>query len=332
MNAEQDAREPALFVWPPSPLRATPIDTDAPPTREEAETELEAGSARDAPIRGRLAALRQMAMSLESDLLGVRAISFQRWAIATGWERDSADSYCWRCAGTIGPHESDGDGCADCRGKRLAWSRAIRLGRYESGLRAGIMELKFGRWRRSGREIGRELGNAIRAQLDSGGIDASEAVLVPVPMSWRRRIGRGIDHTAVLTESAARWCDVRVDRMLQRKHRRQQIGLSATARAANVRGAFVPSSQSRNIRDGVRVIILIDDVRTTGATMTAACRSARRLVGKGCAIWCCVACVADDRPEPVSSDAESHTSGVGARDASRTGEDEKFDKTFGVVS
>ena len=320
----------AAFVWPPFRDADRPIEIDLP---ELIETDTEDTVPRAAEAVSRPIALsmwqraRVVAGDLESDLLGVRAISFQRWADRAGWRRDQAGARCWRCAGSVGPHETDGEGCADCRTKKLAWSRAIRLGTYERGLRAAVLELKFGRWRRTGHEVGRELGEALAEQLRAGGIRPEEAALVPVPMSWRRRMGRGVDHTAVLAEACSKRSGVPIVRALSRDHRSPQVGLSATARAQNVRGAFRPTKAGRDIsRESARprVCVVMDDVRTTGATMTSACRAVRELVGKSPEIWCCVVCVATDRRDGGPAG--------GAREGGRSMEGEKFNKTFGVGS
>lgn len=63
--------------------------------------------------------------------------------------------------------------------------------------------------------------------------------------------------------------------IVRRKHTRRQVGLSATARASNVRGAFaVPEEQKAALLG--RHVVLIDDVYTTGATVGAAARALKR--------------------------------------------------------
>lgn len=313
MNAVTDPIDAAdLFVWPPQradePVRID-APTEAPP-----------------PVHGR-GPTRQA----ESDLLGVRSLSFARWAAATGWRADGFGAFCWRCADSVGPHEVDGSGCGSCRDKRLAWDRAARLGVYEGGVRSAVMELKFGRWRRTGAELGRAMGERLREVMDAGGFRPDEVVIVPVPASWRRRMERGIDHTRVLAIHAGARAGVPVVRGLARRHAPPQVGLSATARAANMRGVFRPrpaleAALGRGKGRGgegsgrIRAVVVLDDVRTTGATMTAACRSVRSLIGKSVEVWALTAVVATDRRGRGAGDA-----GLGGGSA---GEHEKIAKSF----
>lgn len=272
---------PDLFIWPPKAGLDAPIEIDLP----------------EDPTTGDWAHSPGRPGGLEGDLLGVRAISFGRWAKATGWKADRFGSYCWRCAESVGPYETDGAGCGSCREKALAWDRAVRLGVYAGGVRAAVMELKFGRWRRSGIELGRAMGERLADTMQAGGFEPHEVVIVAVPTSWRRRMGRGIDHTAVLARAAGQRAGVDVVRGLSRRHTPTQVGLSATARALNIRDVFRPTRQLRRMgaTPHVRAVVILDDVRTTGATMTAAGRAVRKIVGRKREIWALTALVASDR-------------------------------------
>ena len=63
--------------------------------------------------------------------------------------------------------------------------------------------------------------------------------------------------------------------LVRRKRTRSQGGLGASARRTNVQGAFAVRSGERAAIAGQRVL-LIDDVYTTGATVSACARELRR--------------------------------------------------------
>lgn len=269
------------FVWPPR-------DSSGPPNAAEPVTHEPQPSF-----------MHTMLESIETDLLGRTTLAFDLWAQRTGWTPDAPEAYCWRCAGSVGPHEVDGEGCADCRAKTLPWDRALRLGTYRDDLRDEVIALKFNRWRPGGRGLGEFLGNMLTEQMQRAQLTPEQVRLVPIPTHPIRRITRGVDHTQVLARAAAEASGCRVSRALRARYRPEQVGLSATARAANIRNAFEP--RSRVQREGVRVWVLIDDVRTTGATFVAASKALRRAIsgrgetGEKSEIWICSVAVSGAR-------------------------------------
>jgi len=227
---------------------------------------------------------------LETDLLGRRALAFDAHARRLAWAPEDPDASCWRCAESVGAHECDGDGCAACRSHALAWDQAIRLGAYdEAPIRDAIVGLKYNAWRRTGVELGAALGRRLAPSLDAVGADRKGVLLVPVPMPWRRRLGRGVDHTQVLARAAAETGGFRVARLLHARNHPPQVGLSATDRTRNTRHAFRLRGSSRwrsRCLLGVRVLIVVDDVKTTGSTMGHACTALRAGLGWCGALWC----------------------------------------------
>ena len=91
---------------------------------------------------------------------------------------------------------------------------------------------------------------------------------VPVPLHWRRRLDRGFNQA----EALARELGLPVCRALRRRRRTPpQVELPADARHANVRDAFALAWRQRI---GARplsgaIVVLVDDVSTTGATLDA---------------------------------------------------------------
>lgn len=106
-----------------------------------------------------------------------------------------------------------------------------------------------------------------------GVLDARERfdVVAPVPLHRSRRRRRGFNQAELLARAIAERINAPVSGTLQVVRRtRDQVELSATQRRANVSGAF---------RAGASVwgrVLLIDDVFTTGATMSACAESLLR--------------------------------------------------------
>ncbi len=221
--------------------------------------------------------------SVETELLGREGVSFSVAAKRVDWEPEDQTCVCWRCAGSVGEFETDGDGCATCRNVKLPWDRAMRLGAYEGIVRDAVLDLKFRRWRLSGMQIGKAFGVEIGQRIEAMGLKPSEVVVVPIPMTHRRRIRRGVDHTLVLARGVSASSGVGVARWIRARNRAEQIGLSATDRIKNMRGAFfVPGSVQKGLAKGLkselRAIVVLDDVWTTGATLTEGCRVLRRAI------------------------------------------------------
>ncbi|MEQ1771247.1 MAG: ComF family protein [Devosia sp.] len=92
-----------------------------------------------------------------------------------------------------------------------------------------------------------------------------DAVLVPVPLHPMRQFSRRYNQSTELARALSQLSGVPVDPalVLRRKPTRQQVGLSADARARNVQGAFV-SHPDFLLRLKGRRAIIVDDVMTTG--------------------------------------------------------------------
>lgn len=111
---------------------------------------------------------------------------------------------------------------------------------------------------------------AERATSLEGAVD----IVVPVPLHPRRVVERGFDQAALLAGAVARRLRIaHVPRALERvRETPPQASLDREARAANVAAAFRCSSPRRI--EGRRVL-LVDDVRTTGATLASCAETLR---------------------------------------------------------
>lgn len=109
-----------------------------------------------------------------------------------------------------------------------------------------------------------------------GAVEASDAVIA-VPLHAFRLWGRRFNQSAELARAIARLSDrpFLATALIRTRRTAQQVGLGATAREDNVRGAFAVTEAGRAALFGKRVV-LVDDVYTTGATVSSATRALKK--------------------------------------------------------
>jgi ComF family protein len=171
--------------------------------------------------------------------------------------------WCVRCGDAL-PGASAGPLCVRCRRRPPAFTLARSAGRYDGALRELLHAFKYQGHRALAVPLGRRLRDA-GADLLSG----ADAV-VPVPLHPWRHWRRGFNQA----DDLARQLGLPVWHALSRtRHGPPQASLPAAQRHRNVRAAF---RARRQLRAPPRVVVLVDDVMTTGATLEACSRALLR--------------------------------------------------------
>ena len=163
--------------------------------------------------------------------------------------------------------------CPRCRRSRSLITTVRSAGAYQGALRAILHAFKY--------EGRRTLADPCAAMMRTAGVDilADAPCAVPVPLHPWRRLRRGFNQS----DDLARRLGVPTLRALQRvRATAPQTGLNAAARRRNVRHAFqispLPLLERHHWFVEDRIVVLVDDVRTTGATLEAC---AEALIGAG---------------------------------------------------
>lgn len=189
-------------------------------------------------------------------------------ACAPCWEAtplfQEADTVCWKCGSLSGVSVSkdkrQAGRCGRCDDDAFTVARAC--GSYEGALRASILELK--------REphVARRLAVLLHAVQRREPFNSAD-VIVPVPLHADRERERGFNQAVVIARELARLSRLPIDEhsVVRRLHtERHRAGMDAKARRKSVADAF--AVRHTDLIAGKRVL-LIDDVFTTGATVSA---------------------------------------------------------------
>ena len=151
--------------------------------------------------------------------------------------------------------------CARCRRSRPVVARALAAGAYDGALRAIVHALKY--------EGRRSLAGPLAALMRDrcGVVLAGADCLVPVPLHPSRRRARGFNQALDLVRRLSAGGPPVCDALRRVRATPTQTGLPAAQRHRNVRGAFAPRAGTPPLRDAI--VVLVDDVSTTGATLEA---------------------------------------------------------------
>jgi len=143
-------------------------------------------------------------------------------------------------------------------------------GLFDGPLREALHRLKYQRDIGIGEALSKhiiELYNDQKWEID---------IIVPVPLSRKRARERGYNQAGLLARPLAYAIQkpFQPEALHRSRDTRSQVGLRAKERRENVDGSFIADVQRVN----GKVVLVIDDVMTTGSTINA-CAQALRVAG-----------------------------------------------------
>ena len=155
---------------------------------------------------------------------------------------------------------------------------AATVGPYANGLDVAVRTLKFHGVPRLARPLGAALAApiaAVAAPWVAASADAAP-ILVPTPTDPARRRERGFDHALLLANAAGEATGLRVVELLERTRAVEPLhglGRSDRRRALDQAIAVRANANLRAQVDHAALIILVDDIWTSGATFEAAAQA-----------------------------------------------------------
>ena len=142
----------------------------------------------------------------------------------------------------------------------------------ERVVRRIVLDMKKQPRRRVIRLLAEELAGGVLAEMGRLGWEREHVLLAHLPRDKRKVRREGVDQSVLLARALAKACGLPHARILYRtKHAKTQKKLSAKERALNLKDAFAVKDEPKDV-----CVILIDDVVTTGASLSAGAHALRQ--------------------------------------------------------
>ena len=184
-----------------------------------------------------------------------------------------AGTACVKCGVPMPGERGPEDICESCLRHPPAWDSGAAAMLYDGAGRRMVLQFKHGDRLDMAPRLAAWLATAGAEQL------ARADVIAPVPLHWLRLMRRRYNQSAELAHRLGRRAGRPVvpDLLVRQRMTTPQEGMNRAARAANQEGAFTVAPRHRE-RIAGRTVLMIDDVLTSGATLSN-CAEALRAGG-----------------------------------------------------
>lgn len=171
------------------------------------------------------------------------------------------------------PLISDGDYCKKCKGKKFIYDRAITVFEFNGSARNLVLGLKYNNQKYLAKSLGKFLEDMyVKSKLFAD-------LIIPVPLCEKRLKARKYNQAELIANELANNIniEIRTDILFRVKETPTQTKLNFSERQQNLKDAFKVKNR-RLIKN--KTIFLIDDVLTTGATVTECAKTLKNAGAK----------------------------------------------------
>lgn len=161
--------------------------------------------------------------------------------------------------------------CGDCILHKPAFDCVRAFARYKEPMSEMVQRLKYKRefqfldW----------MTNALLQVYQREYSGENFALIIPVPLHWRRLLWRGYNQALILAKPLSKKLGIPLapDILVRTRHTSHQVGLSPAKRKENIKASF--RVKNRNLVEGKK-ILLVDDIVTTGVTVDEAAKTLKK--------------------------------------------------------
>lgn len=167
------------------------------------------------------------------------------------------EHYCLKCGKPVPEME---EYCVDCKERKREFCQGRGVFLYNMQMKNSLLRYKYYGSREYGRYYAEEIFRHVGTQIKHWKPD----VLVPVPMTRRKKRIRGFNQAEDLAEKIGELLQIPVAAGLavKKKETKSQKNLNAAERMGNLKDAFVITESVQGLK-----ILIVDDVYTTGSTI-----------------------------------------------------------------
>lgn len=172
--------------------------------------------------------------------------------------------FCMRCGKPVRRIEQEY--CNDCISSKHYFDRGRALWIHKNPVSNSIYQFKY----HNQRVFGKYYAEEMRKEFYSVICEWNPDLIIPIPLHSKRKRKRGYNQSLIIAEELGRLCTIPFDEtVLQRvRYTDPQKKLDHSTRKKNLQNAF--KVVKRLV--GIKVVLLIDDIYTTGNTIDEAAK------------------------------------------------------------